>query len=129
MSVLVLLCRENMQNMEVERLQYIHMGVKWELKNVRESRSANEIQGRNSMKERNRTNQYGAIFGRIRRNKEIKAATLAHRVGISTSTYSRIENGRRSATLERVDRICHELGFSLTQLAEELKNTKEVNSR
>ena len=79
------------------------------------------------MNEKRQKNQYGSIFSRIRRGKEIKAATLARRVGISTSTYSRIENGRRSATFERVDRICRELGLSLAQLAEELKNTEGVN--
>ena len=79
------------------------------------------------MKNKHVKNQYGSIFSRVRRNKEIKAATLARHIGISTSTYSRIENGKRSATLERVNLICRELGLSLTQLAEEMKNTEGVN--
>lgn len=63
---------------------------------------------------------YGPVLGRIRRAKQIKAATLARCLGISTSTYSRIESGQRSASFERVARICRELDLDWTQLAVEI---------
>ena len=55
---------------------------------------------------------YGPLFARVRRDKNIKASTVARHLGISESTYSQIETGRRSASLERVSRICMELGLS-----------------
>lgn len=59
---------------------------------------------------------YGPLFARTRRAKNIKASTVARHVGISEATYSQIENGRRSASLERVGRICRELGLSTVEL-------------
>ena len=55
---------------------------------------------------------YGPLFARLRREKQIKAATIARQIGISEATDSQIETGRRSASLERVSRICLELGLS-----------------
>ena len=55
---------------------------------------------------------YGPLFARLRREKQIKAATIARQIGISEATYSQIETGRRSVSLERVSRICLELGLS-----------------
>ena len=55
---------------------------------------------------------YGPLFARLRCEKQIKAATIARQIGISEATYSQIETGRRSASLERVSRICLELGLS-----------------
>ena len=64
-------------------------------------------------------NHYGPLFARVRRDKNIKASTVARHVGISEATYSQIENGRRSASLERVSRICIELGLSTAHFVEE----------
>ena len=58
---------------------------------------------------------YGTILGKLRRRKNIKAETIAHHLGISASTYSRIETGRRSASFETVTKICGELGVTLAQ--------------
>ena len=55
---------------------------------------------------------YGPLFARLRREKQIKASTIARQIGISEATYSQIETGRRSVSLERVSRICLELGLS-----------------
>ena len=67
---------------------------------------------------------YGTILGKIRRRKNIKAETIAHHLGISASTYSRIETGRRSASFETVTEICGELGVTLAQFQEILKRYK-----
>lgn len=58
---------------------------------------------------------YGPLFARIRRDRNIKASTVARHLGISDATYSQIENGRRSASLERVSYICRELGLSIAE--------------
>ena len=55
---------------------------------------------------------YGPLFARLRREKQIKAATIARQIGISEATYSQKETGRRSVSIERVSRICLELGWS-----------------
>ena len=55
---------------------------------------------------------YGPLLARLRREKQIKASTIARQIGISEATYSQIETGRRSVSLERVSRICLELGLS-----------------
>ena len=67
---------------------------------------------------------YGPILGKIRRGKMIKAEVVARHLGISTTTYSQIETGRRSASYERVTAICDELGISPTRLNELLTNEK-----
>ena len=61
---------------------------------------------------------YGTILGKIRRHKQIKAETIAHHLGISASTYSRIETGHISASFETVTEICGELGLTLAQFNE-----------
>lgn len=58
---------------------------------------------------------YGPLFARLRREKQIKASTIARHLGISDATYSQIETGRRSASLERVGRICAELNLSTVE--------------
>ena len=58
---------------------------------------------------------YGPVLGKIRREKCIKAANVARKLGFSTATYSQIETGHRSASLERVADICDVLGISLKQ--------------
>ncbi len=58
---------------------------------------------------------YGPLFARVRRAKNIKASTVARHLGISESTYSQIETGRRSASFERVSRICMELELSTVE--------------
>ena len=63
-------------------------------------------------------NHYGPLLARVRREKNIKAATVARHVGISEATYSQIETGHRSASLERVTSICIELGLSTVQFVE-----------
>ena len=68
---------------------------------------------------------YGPILGKIRRDKMIKAEIVARHVGISTTTYSQIETGRRSASYERVTAICDELGISPARLNELLTNEKQ----
>ena len=68
--------------------------------------------------------QYGPIIGKIRRARRIKALTIARHLGISVSTYSRIETGHRSASFERVTAICSALGLTLTQLNEALSLDK-----
>lgn len=68
---------------------------------------------------------YGPILGKIRRDKMIKAEIVARHVGISTTTYSQIETGRRSASYERVTAICDELGISPARLNELLTNQKQ----
>ena len=55
---------------------------------------------------------YGPLFARLRREKQIKASTIARQLGISEATYSQIETGRRSVSLERLGRICEELDLS-----------------
>jgi transcriptional regulator with XRE-family HTH domain len=55
---------------------------------------------------------YGPLFARIRRDRNIKASTVARHLGISEATYSQIETGRRSVSLERLGRICEELNLS-----------------
>ena len=55
---------------------------------------------------------YGPLFARLRREKQIKASTIARQLGISEATYSQIETGRRSVSLERLGRICEELNLS-----------------
>ena len=71
------------------------------------------------------TNKYGPVLGKIRREKDIKAATVARHLGISTATYSQIETGRRSASFERVARICGELDLSLVQLVGSLPTNSQ----
>ncbi|MHC1759665.1 MAG: helix-turn-helix domain-containing protein [Negativicutes bacterium] len=63
---------------------------------------------------------YGPLLGKIRRTQKIKAEIIARKLGISPSTYSQIETGRRSASYERVAEICGELGLTLSQLDEML---------
>jgi transcriptional regulator with XRE-family HTH domain len=58
---------------------------------------------------------YGPVLGKIRREKCIKAANVARRLGFSSATYSQIETGQRSASLERIAGICAELGVSMKQ--------------
>ena len=72
---------------------------------------------------------YGPILGRLRRGKHIKAAVVARKIGVSAMTYSKIEQGRCSATYDRVVAICQQLGVSLDQLAEEMKRQKGVVGR
>lgn len=67
---------------------------------------------------------YGPILGKIRRGKMIKAEVVARHLGISTTTYSQIETGRRSASYERVTAICDELGISPVRLNELLLQKK-----
>ena len=55
---------------------------------------------------------YGPLLARLRREKQIKASTIARQIGISEATYSQIETGRRSVSLERISRICEELNLS-----------------
>ena len=68
---------------------------------------------------------YGMILGKIRRRKQIKAVTVARHLGISASTYSRIETGHISATFETVTDICGELGVTLAQFNELLHQRSE----
>ena len=78
---------------------------------------------------------YGSLFARVRRAKNIKASTVARHVGISDATYSQIENGRRSASLERVGRICKELGLSTVEFVKfwqkqsVIRHKKQSNGR
>ena len=78
---------------------------------------------------------YGPLFARLRREKQIKAATIARQIGISEATYSQIETGRRSASLERVSRICLELGLStvdfvkLWQKQAVIRHKKQIKGR
>ena len=58
---------------------------------------------------------YGPLFARLRREKQIKASTIARQIGISEATYSQIETGRRSVSLERLGRICEELSLSTVE--------------
>ena len=55
---------------------------------------------------------YGPLLARLRREKQIKASTIARQIGISEATYSQIETGRRSVSLERISRMCEELDLS-----------------
>ena len=68
---------------------------------------------------------YGPMLGKIRRAKNIKAEIIARHLGISLTTYSQIETGRRCASFERVSGICDELGLTLAQLDELLKVNAE----
>lgn len=58
---------------------------------------------------------YGPLLARLRREKQIKASTIARQIGISEATYSQIETGRRSVSLERISRICEELNLSAVE--------------
>ena len=58
---------------------------------------------------------YGPLLARLRREKKIKASTIARQIGISEATYSQIETGRRSVSLERISRICEELNLSAVE--------------
>ena len=58
---------------------------------------------------------YGPLFARLRREQQIKASTIARQIGISEATYSQIETGRRSVSLERISRICEELNLSAVE--------------
>ena len=58
---------------------------------------------------------YGPLFARLRREKQIKASTIARQIGISEATYSQIETGRRSVSIERLGRICEELDLSTVE--------------
>ena len=70
---------------------------------------------------------YGPILGKIRRDKMIKAEIVARHLGISTTTYSQIETGRRSASYERVTAICDELGISPGQLNELIVQARPIH--
>ena len=68
-------------------------------------------------------NQYGPVLAKIRREKNIKAENIARHLGLSNATYSQIETGRRSASLERVADICAELEISLEQFLQAWRHT------
>ena len=70
---------------------------------------------------------YGPILGKIRREKMIKAEIVARNLGISAATYSRIETGRCSASYERVEAICDELGISPGQLNELIVQARPIH--
>ena len=70
-------------------------------------------------------NTYGPILGRIRRAKEIKAAVIAKQMHMSTTTYSQIELGRRSARFEDMCGICDRLGISVGELAAMVQSEHE----
>lgn len=69
---------------------------------------------------------YGPVLGKIRREKSIKAANVARRLGFSTATYSQIETGQRSASLERIADICAELGVSMKQFLDTWQQQTEA---
>ena len=68
---------------------------------------------------------YGTVLRTLRRRKQIKAVTIARHLGISPSTYSRIETGHRSASFERIAEICSELGLTIGQFKELLAQCSE----
>lgn len=73
-------------------------------------------------------NHYGPILGRIRRERSLKAEYVARQIGISPTTYSRIEQGLCSATYERVAEICRQLDFSMQELEESIKSMEGSNA-
>jgi len=68
---------------------------------------------------------YGLLLKKIRRRKDVKAATLAHCLGISPSAYSRIETGQSRMTFEKIATICDALGLTVSQFDELLEQDNE----
>lgn len=61
----------------------------------------------------------GPKLRRARQDRDLTLAALAHRVGMSTSTLSRLESGRRQATLELLLPLTRYLGLSIDELLRE----------
>jgi len=59
---------------------------------------------------------YGALIKKARNSKGIKAKWVAGQIGVSISTYTEIEAGRRSVTLERAEEIAKVLSMTLLDL-------------
>ena len=50
-------------------------------------------------------NRYGARIKAAREKRQLKAAYIARRLGVSPATYSQIETGKRLLTAERLESI------------------------
>lgn len=59
---------------------------------------------------------YGDLIKTVRNSKGIKAKWVAEKIGVSISTYTEIEAGRRNLTLERAEEIAKALGMTLPEL-------------
>lgn len=59
---------------------------------------------------------YGKMIKKARNSKGIKANWVAKKLGVSISTYSEIENGKRKLTVERAEQIANILGITLGEL-------------
>ena len=69
---------------------------------------------------RKKTEQHarlGQLLKQIRKYRGIKAATLAHAIGVSESYYCRIEQGNAMLTFWEVVTLCEVLQCSIIQLS------------
>ena len=60
--------------------------------------------------------RYGSLIKEVRNSKGIKAKWVAEKIGVSFSTYTEIEAGRRNLTVERAEAIALSLGMTLPEL-------------
>lgn len=60
--------------------------------------------------------KYGALIKVARNSKGIKAKWVAEKIGVSISTYTEIEAGRRILSVKRAEEIAGALGMTLTEL-------------
>jgi len=60
--------------------------------------------------------KYGALIKAARNSKGIKAKWVAEKIGVSISTYTEIEAGRRILSLKRAEEIAETLGMTLAEL-------------
>lgn len=60
--------------------------------------------------------KYGALIKAVRNSRGVKAVFIARKIGVSISTYTEIEAGRRNITLERADEIAAVMGMTLPEL-------------
>lgn len=60
--------------------------------------------------------KYGVLIKAVRNSRGVKAVFIARKIGVSISTYTEIEAGRRNITLERADEIAAVMGMTLPEL-------------
>lgn len=57
----------------------------------------------------------GARIKQIRKDRNIKLINLAHDSGISQPSLSNVENGKKTLSIETLEKVCDALGVSLSE--------------
>lgn len=57
----------------------------------------------------------GARLKQIRKERNIKLINLAHDSGISQPSLSNVENGKKTLSIETLEKVCNALGVSLSE--------------